>query len=199
MLVDTLWNVTKALVSSFTPKRAVLKTGIIFVSSTSTNDILITSSTQSYNASSGCLRLEGGIGIKGNLYVDGTISLNNATGNINFDSTQISTSYTTGAIFLSGGLGISTTVNSSSASAGGALSIAGGVAIGKDTYVGGKLIVKSTDIPISSQTGSFVLHEVASALAKDITSNASSIAKTMVYEGQKQAIDLAKQQLSKLK
>ena len=149
-----LQNGTSTFMPNGTTSRLIIEDQLL----TATNDIIITSSTQSHNASSGCLRLEGGIGIKGNLYVDGTISLNNATGNINFDSTQVSTSYTTGAIFLSGGLGISTTVNSSSQSAGGALSIAGGAAIGKDAYIGGKLIVKSTDIPISSQTGSFVLY-----------------------------------------
>jgi hypothetical protein len=144
--------------STFMPNGTTSRVIIEDQSTTITNDIVITSSTESHNASTGCLQLLGGIGIKGNLYVDGTISLNNATGNINFDSTQTSTSYTTGAIFLSGGIGISTTVNSSSASAGGALSIAGGAAIGKDTYIGGKLTVSNTEIPISSQTGSFVLH-----------------------------------------
>ena len=127
-------------------------------SSTVTNDLIISSTTESYNASSGALQIKGGIGISGNLYVDGTISLNSATGNINFDSTQLSTSYTTGAIFLSGGLGISTTVNASSHTSGGALSIAGGAAIGKSVYIGGKLYVMDTSIPTSSQTGSVVLY-----------------------------------------
>jgi hypothetical protein len=128
------------------------------VLSTVTNDLVISSTTESYNASSGALQIKGGIGISGNLYVDGTISLNSATGNINFDSTQLSTSYTTGAIFLSGGLAISTTVNASSHTSGGALSIAGGAAIGKSVYIGGKLYVMDTSIPTSSQTGSVVLY-----------------------------------------
>ena len=126
--------------------------------STVTNDVVISSTTESHNASTGALQIKGGIGISGNLYVDGTISLNSATGNINFDSTQLSTSYTTGAIFLSGGLGISTTVNASSHTSGGALSIAGGAAIGKNVYIGGKLYVMDTSIPTSSQTGSVVLY-----------------------------------------
>jgi hypothetical protein len=104
------------------------------------------------------LQLKGGVGILGNLYVAGTISLNTTTGNINFDSSAVSSSYTTGAIFLSGGIGISTTVNSSSVTAGGAMSIAGGVAIGKDTYIGGKLTINDSTIPTSSQTGSVVLY-----------------------------------------
>ena len=128
------------------------------VLTTVTNDVIISSTTESHNASSGALQIKGGIGISGNLYVDGTISLNSATGNINFDSTQLSTSYTSGAIFLSGGLGISTTVNASSHTSGGALSIAGGAAIGKSVYIGGKLYVMDTSIPTSSQTGSVVLY-----------------------------------------
>jgi hypothetical protein len=149
-----LQNGTSSFMPNGSTSRLIIEDELI----TATNNIFITSSAQSYNSSTGCLRLEGGIGIKGNLFVDGTININSVTGNINFDSSQTSTSYTTGAIFLSGGLGISTSVNATSPSAGGAISIAGGAAIGKDTYIGGKLIVSSTEIPISSQTGSFVLH-----------------------------------------
>lgn len=122
------------------------------------HDIVITSTTESNNASTGSVQIYGGIGIRGNLYVDGTISLNSATGNINFDSSQTSESYTSGAIFLSGGIGISNTLNSSSVTSGGALSIAGGVAIGKDVYIGGKLTIIDTTPSTNSQTGSFVVY-----------------------------------------
>jgi hypothetical protein len=59
---------------------------------------------------------------------------------------------------LSGGIGISATVNSSSITSGGAMSIAGGVAIGKDVYIGGKVTIVDTSIPTSSQSGSLVLY-----------------------------------------
>ena len=123
-----------------------------------TNDLIITSTSESINATTGALQIRGGIGILGNLYLDGTISLSSATGNINFDSSQSSNSYTTGAIFLSGGLGISTTANSGSITSGGAMSIAGGVAIGKDVYIGGKTTIVDITVPTSSQTGSLVLY-----------------------------------------
>jgi fibronectin-binding autotransporter adhesin len=123
-----------------------------------TNDLVITSTTQSHNASTGALQIRGGIGIVGNLYLDGTISLNNATGNINFDSSQSSLSYTSGAIFISGGIGISTTINSSSVTSGGAISIAGGAAIGKDVYIGGKCIILNSAAATSSQSASLVLY-----------------------------------------
>lgn len=126
--------------------------------STITNDLVITSTTQSHNASTGALQIRGGLGIVGNLYLDGTISLNNATGNINFDSSQSSLSYTSGAIFISGGIGISTTINSSSVTSGGAISIAGGAAIGKDVYIGGKCIILNSAAATSSQSASLVLY-----------------------------------------
>jgi hypothetical protein len=144
--------------SNFLPDGVTSRLSVTDSTTTVTNDLIITSTTESNNASTGALQIRGGIGILGNLYLDGTISLNSATGNINFDSSQTSTSYTTGAIFLSGGIGISTTVNSSSVTSGGAISIAGGAAIGKDLYVGGKITIVNTDIPTSSQTGSLVLY-----------------------------------------
>jgi cytoskeletal protein CcmA (bactofilin family) len=123
-----------------------------------TNDLILTSTTPSFSASSGALQIVGGIGIRGNLYVDGTISLNEATGNINFDSTQNSNSYTTGAIFITGGLGISTTANASSITAGGSLSIAGGAAIGKDMYIGGRVTIVNTTVSTNSLSASLVVY-----------------------------------------
>lgn len=144
--------------SNFLPDGVTTRLSVTDSATTITNDVIITSSTESSNATTGALQIRGGIGIKGNLYLDGTISLNSATGNINFDSTQTSTSYTTGAIFLSGGIGISCDVNASSITSGGAMSIAGGLAIGKDVYIGGKTTIVNSEIPTSSQTGSLVLY-----------------------------------------
>ena len=143
---------------SFIPDGVTTRLTINDMMSNFSNDVIISSTTESHNASSGAFQIRGGIGISGNLYVDGTINLNNATGNINFDSTQISSSYTSGAIFLTGGMGISTTINSSSVTSGGALSIAGGAAFGKDVYVGGRLTIINTTGSTSSQTGSFVVY-----------------------------------------
>jgi hypothetical protein len=142
----------------FSPDGTSIRLNVSDSQTTITNRVVFTSTEQSNSASSGALQIYGGIGIVGNCYVDGTISLNSATGNINFDSSATSTSYTSGAIFLSGGMGIATTVNASSITSGGALSIAGGVAVGKDVYIGGKTTIVDTTIPSSSQTGSLVLH-----------------------------------------
>ena len=143
---------------SFIPDGITSRLTINDSRSSFTNDLVITSTTESNNASTGAVQIIGGIGIRGNLYVDGTISLNSATGNINFDSTQTSTSYTSGAIFLSGGIGISTTVNASSHTSGGGISVAGGAAFGKDVYVGGKITIVDTTAAISSQDASLVVY-----------------------------------------
>jgi hypothetical protein len=143
---------------SFIPDGITSRLTINNSRSSFTNDLLITSTTESNNASTGAVQIIGGIGIQGNLYVDGTISLNSATGNINFDSTQTSTSYTSGAIFLSGGIGISTTVNASSHTSGGGISVAGGAAFGKDVYVGGKITIIDTTAATSSQDASLVVY-----------------------------------------
>ena len=142
----------------FTPNGTIPRLSISDTNSIIANDLLIASTTQSNNASSGCLQLLGGMGVRGNLYVDGTISLNSATGNINFNSTEISTSYTTGAIFLSGGIGISSTANSTSVFNGGAISIAGGMAIGRDTYIGGSIYITSTSPITDSLSGSIICY-----------------------------------------
>jgi hypothetical protein len=143
---------------NYTPNGTITRFTLDDSKTTITNDLILTSTTQSFSASSGALQIVGGIGIKGNLYVDGTISLNEPTGNINFDSTQTSNSYTTGAIFITGGLGISTTANASSITAGGSLSIAGGAAIGKDMYVGGRITIVNTTASTNSLSASLVVY-----------------------------------------
>ena len=128
-------------------------------SSTFTNDVIISSSTASTNATTGALTVSGGMGITGNVYIQGSLSLTTtSTGNLNFSSSNSSTSYSSGAIVLSGGMGISNTVNSSSVTAGGGLSIAGGVAIGKDVYIGGKLNILNSTLATSSENASVVLY-----------------------------------------
>ena len=124
-----------------------------------TNDVIISSSTASTNATTGALTVSGGMGITGNVYIQGSLSLTTtSTGNLNFSSSNSSTSYSSGAIVLSGGMGISNTVNSSSVTAGGGLSIAGGVAIGKDVYIGGKLNILNSTLATSSENASVVLY-----------------------------------------
>ena len=62
-------------------------------------------------------------------------------GNVNIFTTQTTTNETSGALVISGGLGISCTENSVNISNGGSLTIAGGASIKKDTFVGGNLTI----------------------------------------------------------
>lgn len=153
--MQILQNGTNGTIS-FIPDGITSRLTINDLLTTFTNDIIITSTTESTNSLSGALQIRGGVGILGNLYIDGTMNVNN--GNINFNSSQISNSYTSGAIFLTGGMGISATENSSSHTSGGALSIAGGAAIGKDVYIGGKMKIIDTTVATSSQNASLVLY-----------------------------------------
>ena len=142
----------------FTPDGVNTVYSITSNQSTYTNTVIIVNTTNSFSASSGALQVMGGIGIVGNLYVDGTLSISTSSGNISFDSSQASLSYTTGAIFITGGLGVSNTVNATSITSGGGISIGGGAAIGKDTYIGGKLEIVDSRVGTSSFNGSLVVY-----------------------------------------
>jgi hypothetical protein len=118
--------------------------------------VLITDTSDAINGSSGCLVLNGGISIAKDCRVNGTLSINEISGNLNFNSTQVSSSYTTGAVWLSGGLGINTTVGASSITSGGGISCAGGIAIGQNLIVGKTLNVQDSTDSSNSQDGSIV-------------------------------------------
>jgi hypothetical protein len=65
-------------------------------------------------------------------------------GSVNIFSTTVSDNNTTGALIVTGGLGIRSSQNASSFSSGGSITTPGGVAIGKDIYIGGSLFVNGS-------------------------------------------------------
>ena len=67
-------------------------------------------------------------------------------------NTTESTNSSTGALLLYGGLSITNSTNSSSATKGGALTINGGASFGKDVHIGGNLTVYGSQTQIISQT-----------------------------------------------
>lgn len=76
-------------------------------------------------------------------------------GNVYIYASNNSTSSTTGALIVSGGVTIKNTQNSSDVSSGGALTVQGGVSINKDLFIGGNIYVSgsisasgSTSVPI---------------------------------------------------
>ena len=73
------------------------------------------------------------------------------------NDTTASTSSSTGAITLLGGLGINNSTNATSESNGGALTVAGGVGIGSALYVGGQINATASTNSTSTSTGSLVV------------------------------------------
>jgi len=110
------------------------------------NSVSITTTTSSYDTSSGSLQISGGVSIQGNLNIGGQLNVNSPF-TVNFTNTQTSINSTTGALKLVGGLSINLadTLNSNSTSytAGGSLTVSGGIAIAQDIFIGGILDIKS--------------------------------------------------------
>ena len=100
------------------------------VSSTVANTILFSNTTQSISSSTGSIIIKGGVGLEGNLSLNGQILYNNTTA---------STSASVGSLVLSGGLSISNSTSATDTNNGGALTIAGGISIGKNTLIGGNV------------------------------------------------------------
>ena len=123
------------------------KTGYIGMISSNTNDISTTDPKlimygDNTTGSGGHTILSSGTGgsitiMNGN---NNAILINNL-GRVSIYSTTVSNNSTSGSFVLSGGMGISSTRNAVNISNGGALSIAGGASILKDTYIGGDLRV----------------------------------------------------------
>lgn len=120
----------------------------------------ITNATASSNATNGSLTTAGGVGIGQNLNVAGNTAISGAlsivgnlsvsSGTVNFSNTVDSTSSTSGAVTIAGGVGIAQSLfvgspNNSTTSTSGALVITGGLGIGMDMSIGGKIALSGTN------------------------------------------------------
>lgn len=143
---------------NFSPDGTTIRVSIEDPYTTVTNQLRFTSTEDSNSSTTGSVQLAGGIGVKGNAYIDGTLSINSATGNIDFNNTRVSTNYSTGTITISGGLGISCSVEAQTTEYGGGISCAGGLGLGKNAMIGGNVTVYSTAESNSSQTGSIIAY-----------------------------------------
>lgn len=141
---------------NFTPNGSTVRLSVSDSITSINNPLIISSTAESNSSTTGAVQISGGIGIKGNTYIDGTLSINSVSGNLNFNNSTASTSYSTGTIFISGGLGIECSTAASSPTAGGGLSVAGGLALGQNAMIAGNVTVYSTIASISSQTGSII-------------------------------------------
>ena len=144
--------------TNFSPDGSDITISITSTGNTVTTPIIITNTTQSNNSSSGALIVSGGVGIIGDTYITGKLSIDSILGNLNFNNTNISTSYSNGTFFISGGLGIECSYSASSITSGGAISIAGGLALGKNAFIGGDINIMSTSISISAVSGSGIFY-----------------------------------------
>ncbi len=111
--------------------------------------------------SSGSLRCLGGGFIEKSLYVGGSITVGSmAINKLSITSTESSTSKTTGALIVAGGVSINSTENAVNSTNGGGLTVLGGLGVNKDVHIGGDLnvnkiinetssnLVINTNIPI---------------------------------------------------
>ena len=89
--------------------------------------------------------------------ITNSYALNVNSGIVRFGDITSSTSSLIGSVVLSGGLSISNTTNSVSITNGGALTIAGGLAIAKDLYSSGLSYFKNTTNSTAINTGSVQL------------------------------------------
>jgi hypothetical protein len=144
--------------TNFQPNGSTIRLSITDENTIITNPLLITSTVPSTSANNGALVVSGGIGIAGDTYINGTLTINSVIGNINFNSSVPSTGYSTGATYYNGGVGIVCTVSATSETSGGALSVAGGLALGKNAILGGNIIIYSTNNSISALTGSGIFY-----------------------------------------
>lgn len=86
-----------------------------------------------------------------------TIDISYSTGVITFNNTIASSSISSSAVIIKGGISIQTTQTAQSESDGGALTIAGGVGIGSNMYIGGDVLINSTTQSINVSTGSLII------------------------------------------
>jgi hypothetical protein len=144
--------------TNFQPDGTTIRLAVSDINTTITNRVIISSTEQSTSPNTGALQIIGGIGIGGNTFINGSLNVNSVVGNINFTSSTESTSYTSGATYLVGGLGIQCSTDSFSQTAGGALSVAGGFALGKSAKIGGNITIYDSSASTSALNGSGIFY-----------------------------------------
>ena len=139
---------------NFQPDGVSIKMSITDTATTLTHPLIINSTNSTENS----LQVSGRANIDGDINVTGKLIIDSVSGNIDFKGTSVSTSYSSGSTYFYGGLGIMCSVEASSETAGGGLSIAGGLALGKNAIMGGNLTILNSDQSTSAVTGSGVFY-----------------------------------------
>jgi hypothetical protein len=132
-------NTLNATTSSYIGGAQIVTTGTIgtfaFNGGTITNPLIINSITNAISTITGALQIVGGAGIGKDVWVGGAVYGNIITSNINVSSPT--------ALSIGGTVNLSTVTNSLSTITG-ALVISGGVGVGKDAFIGGSTYITST-------------------------------------------------------
>lgn len=91
------------------------------------------------------------------VFIERTIDISNSTGIITLSNSTPSSSNNSAALVIEGGTSINCTVNASSLTNGGGLSILGGTSIAKDLLLGGDLHIYSTRVSNDASSGALIV------------------------------------------
>lgn len=89
--------------------------------------------------------------------VEKSIIINNDNGNITLNNNIPSTSLQNASLILNGGLSIKNTDGAISISNGGSMTIAGGISISKNVFIGGDIVFSSTTASNNTTTGALLI------------------------------------------
>jgi hypothetical protein len=145
--------------TNFSPNGTTIRCSISDDTTIISNPLIISSTANSYsNQTGGALQIAGGMAIQGNTVINGTLSINSVSGNINFNGSNPSTSYSSGTISFAGGLGIECSTTAVSVTSGGGISCAGGLAVGQNVIIGKTITVLDTTDSTNALSGSGVFY-----------------------------------------
>ena len=89
--------------------------------------------------------------------VEKVLAISNSDGTVAFNNTTISSSDTSAAIIIKGGLTLANTQTATNLQNGGCLSVSGGVSVSKNMFIGGDVVFSSTTPSINTSTGSILV------------------------------------------
>jgi len=112
-------------------------------STTLGNIALFSNSTNSTTTTNGSVVIIGGVGINGNININGVWTSYN---------TSTSTNSTSASVVLNGGVSINNTTIATSITCGGALTVAGGIAINKNALIGGNVTLYNASSTASTSS-----------------------------------------------
>jgi len=141
---------------NLSPNGSTIRLSVSDIMTIISNQTIITSTIESTSSNTGALQISGGVGIAGDTYIQGKLSIDSITGNLNFNNSTASTSYSSGTLRIDGGIGITCSTPATSPLSGGAISAAGGLALGSNAMIGGNITIYNSNISSSSQTGCII-------------------------------------------